>query len=143
MRSHFNTIACALSAVACCGMPLRAQKPVVGSKDLESLFTSKDPKLNANKQVADLMEAGQWDLAPMYLSPRYLQHNPNVASGLKPVLAYFAGRPSKPIADKNHWTTQVVSGWHSGDLINVQFSMFNCHRDAKDTHSSSRMRIEH
>src|SRR5262249_35601731 len=42
-----------------------AQDPVVGSKDPESLFTSKDPKLNANKQAAmhimrDLLEAGHW-----------------------------------------------------------------------------------
>ena len=28
-----------------------AQAPVVGSADPESLFTSKDPKLHANKQV--------------------------------------------------------------------------------------------
>src|SRR5215470_20063773 len=84
---------------------LAAQDPVVGSKDPESLFTSKDPKLNANKQVVmhimrDLLEAGHWDDAPKYLSARYLQHNPQVASGLQPVLTYFAGRPSKPIPDK-------------------------------------------
>src|SRR5215470_13558397 len=45
---------------------LAAQDPVVGSKDPESLFTSKDAKLNTNKQAAmhimrDLLEAGHWD----------------------------------------------------------------------------------
>ena len=124
MRNHFKSIVFALSVVVFCGMPLRAQEPVVGSKDPESLFTSKDPKLNANKQVVmhimrDLLEAGHWDLAPMYLSPRYLQHNPNVASGLQPVLTYFAGRPSKPIPDKKSWTTQVVSVVAEGDYVTV------------------------
>lgn len=124
MRNHFKSIVFAVSVVVFCGMPLCAQEPVVGSKDPESLFTSKDKKLNANKQVVmhimrDLLEAGHWDLALMYLSPRYLQHNPNVASGLQPVLTYFAGRPSKPIPDKNHWTTQVVSVVAEGDYVTV------------------------
>lgn len=124
MRNHFKSIVFALSAVILCGIRLHAQEPVVGSKDPESLFTSKDPKLNANKQVVmhimrDLLEAGHWDEAPKYLSARYLQHNPNVASGLQPVLAFFAGRPSKPIPDKNSWTTQVVSVVAEGDYVTV------------------------
>ena len=124
MRNHFKSIVFALSVVILCGMPLHAQEPVVGSKNPESLFTSKDPKLNANKQVVmhimrDLLEAGHWDEAPKYLSARYLQHNPNVASGLQPVLKYFAGRPSKPIPDKNSWTTQVVSVVAEGDYVTV------------------------
>src|SRR5438552_15303982 len=103
---------------------LLAQAPVTGSPDPESLFTSKDPKLNANKQVVlhivrDLLEAGHWDDAPKYLSQRYLQHNPNVASGLDPVMKYFAGRPSKPIPDKNSWTTKVVAVVGEGDLVTV------------------------
>jgi predicted SnoaL-like aldol condensation-catalyzing enzyme len=124
MRNQLKFIVFALSVVLLCGMPLRAQEPVVGSKDPESLFTSKDPKLNANKQVVmhimrDLLEAGHWDEAPKYLSARYLQHNPNVASGLQPVMAFFAGRPSKPIPDKNSWVTQVVSVVAEGDYVTV------------------------
>ena len=124
MRNHFKFVVLALSVAVLCRMPLHAQEPVVGSKDPESLFTSKDPKLHANKQVVmhimrDLLEAGHWDEAPKYLSARYLQHNPNVASGLQPVMAYFAGRPSKPIPDKNSWTTQVVSVVAEGDLVTV------------------------
>jgi len=124
MRNQLKSLVIALSILFLCGMPLGAQEPVVGSKDPESLFTSKDPKLNANKQVVmhimrDLLEAGHWDEAPKYLSARYLQHNPNVASGLQPVLAYFAGRPSKPIPDKNSWTTQVVAVVAEGDYVTV------------------------
>jgi hypothetical protein len=64
-------------------VPAFAQAPVTGSPDPESLFTSPDPKLNANKQVVlhimrDLLEANHWSDAP-YLSQRYIQHNPNVA----------------------------------------------------------------
>ena len=55
---------CAAAAVLAAG-PVFAQAPVVASADPESLFTSPDPKLHANKQVAmhimrDLLEAGHW-----------------------------------------------------------------------------------
>jgi hypothetical protein len=54
---------------------LSAQDPVIGSKDPESLFISKDPKLNTNKQAAmhimrDLLEAGHWDEAPKWLTEK-------------------------------------------------------------------------
>ena len=130
MRNQFKPFVFAvfaLTVVVLCSLPLQAQVPVAGSKDPESLFTSKDPMLNANKQVVmhimrDLLEAGHWDDAPKYLSERYIQHNPNVASGLKPVLAFFAGRASKPIPDKNSWTTQVVSVVAEGDMVVVAIS---------------------
>ena len=104
-----------------------AQAPVTGSSDPESLFTSKDPKLNANKQVTlhimrDLLEAGHWDDAPKYLTKEYIQHNPNVASGLDPVLKFFAGRPQKPIPAKNAWATKVVSVTAEGDLVTYLIS---------------------
>ena len=88
----------ALIAFVGVSAPLMAQAPVVGSSDPESLFTSPDPKLHANKQVVlhimrDLLEAGHWKDAPKYLSARYIQHNPNVASGLEPVMKFFGGRP--------------------------------------------------
>jgi hypothetical protein len=78
------------------------QEPVVGSKDPEKLFTSPHRKLNANKQVVlhivrDLLEAGHWSEAPKYISQRYNQHNPNVPSGLDPVMKFFNGMPSHRI----------------------------------------------
>src|SRR5258708_37537925 len=83
-----------------------AQEPVVAAANPESLFTSRDPKLNANKQVAlhimrDLLEANHWELADKYLTPEYIQHNPNVASGRDGVVKYFtATRKPTPIPDK-------------------------------------------
>jgi predicted SnoaL-like aldol condensation-catalyzing enzyme len=104
--------------------PALAQAPVEISKDPESLFTSPDPKLHANKQVVmhimrDLLEAGHWKDAGKYLSERYIQHNPNVASGLAPVTKFFSGRPEMPIPARNAWRTGIVSVVAEGDLVVV------------------------
>lgn len=104
--------------------PATAQEAVVGSSDPESLFTSPDPKLNRNKQVVmhimrDLLEANHWSDAPTYLSKEYHQHNPNVASGLDPVMKFFGSRPQSPIPARNAWKTKVVSVVAEGDLVIV------------------------
>jgi predicted SnoaL-like aldol condensation-catalyzing enzyme len=102
-----------------------AQDPVVGAKDPESLFTSKDPKLHTNKQAAmhimrDLLEAGHWDEAPKWLTEKYIQHNPCCANGRETVMKFFGGRGTpRPIPDKNNWATKVVSVVAEGDLVTV------------------------
>jgi hypothetical protein len=73
------------------GSALHAQEPVVGVKDPESLFKDPDPKLNRNKQAAlhimrELLQCNQWDRAGEWLTTRYIQHNPNAASGLDGVV---------------------------------------------------------
>jgi len=101
--------------------------PVVAHPDPESLFTSSDPKLNANKQVAlkivkELLEAGHWDRAPQYLTDAYIQHNPLAASGLKAVMHYFvdvAKVQPKPIPAKMQ--TKVVAVTAEGDYVTVSF----------------------
>jgi predicted SnoaL-like aldol condensation-catalyzing enzyme len=108
------------------GAPAFAQAPVVASDDPESLFTSPDPRLHANKQVVlhivrDLLEAGHWSDAGKYLSDRYIQHNPQVASGLAPVQKFFSGRPERPIPGPKEWQTQVVAVVAEGDLVTVAF----------------------
>jgi predicted SnoaL-like aldol condensation-catalyzing enzyme len=112
----------ALSAAA-----LSAQAPVVGHPDPESLFTDTDPKLHANKQVAlhivrDLLEAGHWkESAAKYLSEDYIQHNPQVASGLAPVMKFFGNMKPSPIPDRKSWRTQVVAVVAEDDLVVVAF----------------------
>ena len=102
-----------------------AQDPVVGSKDPESLFTSKDPKLHTNKQAAmhimrDLLEAGHWDEAPKWLTERYIQHNPCCANGRQTVMKFFGSlRPPTPIPSRNNWATKIVSVVAEGDLVTV------------------------
>lgn len=103
-----------------------AQAPVTGSDNPEALFTSPDPALNANKQVAlhivrDLLEANHWSDAPKYLSDDYVQHNPNVASGLAPVMQFFGGRTPTPIPEAHSWKTKVVSVTAEGDLVTVAY----------------------
>ncbi len=113
------------AAAMCAAAPAFAQVPVTGSADPESLFTSKDPKLNVNKQVVmhimrDLLEAGHWDEAPKYLTEAYIQHNPNFASGRETVMKAFGARGTpRPIPDKNSWRTKIVSVTAEDDRVVV------------------------
>ncbi|RST50396.1 nuclear transport factor 2 family protein [Variovorax sp. MHTC-1] len=104
-----------------------AQEAVTGAADAESLFASSDPKLHANKQVAyriirDLLEAGQWQRADEYLTERYVQHNPNAASGRAAVVHYFVSvlkvRP-RPIPARIK--TPIVAVLAEGDLVTVMY----------------------
>lgn len=120
---HSRTLLVGIATVLA-GSTVMAQEPVTGASDPEALFTSRDHRLNANKQVVlhivrDLLEAGHWSDAPKYLTQEYHQHNPNVASGLEPVMKFFAGSPSRPIPARNAWRTRVVSVTAEGDLVVV------------------------
>src|SRR5436309_15615515 len=113
-----------LAAALLAGSPsLHAQEPVVGARDPDALFHSSDPKLNTNKQVAyhivkDLLEAGHWELADKYLTERYIQHNPNAASGREGVVKYFTQvRKVKPTPISEKMKSKVVSVVAEGDLV--------------------------
>src|SRR5262249_41916675 len=110
--------------VVLCVVPAHAQAPVTGSRDPESLFTSPDPKLHPHKQVVlhimpGRLEAGHWNDAPKYLTKEYIQHNPNVASGLEPVMKFFGGRESRPIPDRTSWRTKIVAVTAEADRVVV------------------------
>ena len=115
---------------------IHAQTPVTPAKDIEALFTSPDPKLHANKQVAykimkELLEANHWDRAHLYLTKRYIQHNPLAADGLDAVVNFFTktlARKPTPIPEK--LSTPVVSVVAEGDLVVV--SIVREHKDPKD-----------
>lgn len=105
-----------------------AQEAVTAATDIESLFTSTDPKLQANKQVVyhivrDLLEANHWELADKFLTKQYLQHNPNAVSGLDGVVTYFTKvrkvKPT-PIPEKLQ-KTKVVSVTAEKDLVVVAY----------------------
>jgi predicted SnoaL-like aldol condensation-catalyzing enzyme len=111
----------------------RQAEPVTGAKDPEALFTSRDPRLNRNKQVVlhivrDLLEAGHWSDAPEYLTSKYIQHHPGVPSGLAAVQSFFSKMPSHPIPKRDEWKTRVVSVVAEGDLVIVATV-----RDLKDS----------
>ena len=111
-------------AGALVGLPLAAQEPVVGAADPDALFKGPNKKLEANKQVVyhimkDLLEANHWDLADKFLTPEYIQHNPNVKSGRDGVVAFFtASRKPTPIPAKFE-KTKVVSVLAEGDWVLV------------------------
>lgn len=101
-----------------------AQEAVVKAADVEALFTSPDPVLNRNKQAAyhimkDLLEAGHWDEADKWLTEKYIQHNPNVASGRDTVVRFFKsiGAVAKPVPEK--LGAPVVSVTAEGDMVVV------------------------
>jgi predicted SnoaL-like aldol condensation-catalyzing enzyme len=106
---------------------LRAQEPVVGAADPDALFHSKDPKLNANKQVAyhiikDLIEAGHWEQADKYLTERYIQHNPLAASGRAGVVTYFTEVvKAKPVPIPEKMKSKIVAVTAEGDLVTVAY----------------------
>ncbi|MFC3595398.1 nuclear transport factor 2 family protein [Novosphingobium piscinae] len=118
--------------------PALAQDAVLPATDKEALFTSPDPKLHRNKQAAlhivrDLLEAGHWELAETYLTERYIQHNPLVASGRARLLEAVKqwGLPIKPIPAR--MTSPVVAVVAEGDFVVVSFV-----RDMKDPRDPSR-----
>lgn len=111
-------------ALCCLSTPALAQlhEPVVGVADPEALFTDKDPTLHKNKQAAlrimrELLQCNHWSDAGNWLTERYIQHNPNAASGLKPVQDYFGSRPRA--ATCTTLTTPVVAVFAQGDLVTV------------------------
>lgn len=105
--------------------PSLAQEPVTAAPDKEALFISADPRLHANKQVVygivrDLLEANQWEKADQYLTERYIQHNPNAASGRDGVVRYFTDilkRKPSPVPDRIKTPVVFVSA--EGDLVTV------------------------
>ena len=120
-----RTLVFTMVFVALISVVVRAQEPVVGVADPEKLFTSPDPKLNANKQAAlhivrDLLECGHWNEADKYLTKEYLQHNPLVVSGRDPVVKFFTGiSKPKPIPAK--MATKIVAVIAEGDLVMVAY----------------------
>ena len=131
-----TSIFVALSFVALTAFPAGAQAPVVGVADPEALFKSPDPKLNANKQVVyaifrDLLEANHWELANKLLTDRYIQHNPNAASGLAGVVTFFTQvMKVQPKPIEKTLKSKIVSVTAEGDLVTVAWPRE--YKDPKD-----------
>lgn len=105
--------------------PSHSQEPVVGVDDPESLFVDEDPVKHRNKQASlhimrELLQCNQWHRADEWLTERYIQHNPNAASGIDPVVYFFTevlGR--EPTEDCDELTTEIVAVMAEDDLVTV------------------------
>jgi predicted SnoaL-like aldol condensation-catalyzing enzyme len=65
------------------------------SQNQKAMLYSKDPKLAKNKKLVydfwrNVLEGGHLDLAPQYLLPTYIQHNPNVPTGRQGFIDFFS-----------------------------------------------------
>jgi predicted SnoaL-like aldol condensation-catalyzing enzyme len=103
----------------------QAQVPVTGQADQQALLKSSDPKLAANKKAAydfwrEVLEGGHLDLADKYLAPSYIQHNPNVPTGLDGFKQFF-GRFAKPQPIEPKIKRQMVSIIAEGNLVMMNF----------------------
>jgi predicted SnoaL-like aldol condensation-catalyzing enzyme len=107
------------------GSSLSAQEPVVGVKDPEALFKDSNAALNRNKQATlhimrELLQCGQWDRAGEWLTKAYHQHNPNAASGLDGVVAFFTQVLKVKRTDRcDKLTTEVVAVMADGPYVTV------------------------
>lgn len=115
----------ALTFVFAAALPVAAQEPVVGVKAPETLFTDTDPRLHRNKQAAlrimrELLQCNQWERAGEWITDRYLQHNPNAASGLKGVVFFFTEVVKvKRVDSCPVLTTPVVAVTAEDDYVTV------------------------
>lgn len=118
--------------------PAVAQEAVVAKPEAEALFTSPDPHLHANKQVAYniikvLLEANQWDRAAEFIAEDYVQHNPNARNGREAVVYFFTQvlkvKPS-PVPEKMTWPVAEVMA--EGDLVTVIYPRKEKTADGKE-----------
>jgi predicted SnoaL-like aldol condensation-catalyzing enzyme len=88
------------------GKPLA---PLVVAKDQRALLASADPKLARNKKfVFDfwriVYEGGHMERAAEFMTPEYVQHNPNVESGRDAFVNTMGkARPPRPVEETSRF----------------------------------------
>ena len=102
----------------------QAGLPVVPAKDQQALLKSQDAKLAANKKLVydftRIVLAGlRLDQVPNFMREDYIQHNPNVETGMKGFLDAFSklGGP-RPIPDL---VDGLVSIQAEGAIVTLSF----------------------
>jgi predicted SnoaL-like aldol condensation-catalyzing enzyme len=104
---------------------LNAGEPVTAATDIDALFHSSDPKLDANKKVVyyilkDMIQSGHWELAPKYMTDRYIQHNPGVPTGRDNAVKFFLEVVKiKPVPIEPNLKMPIVSVIAEGDYVAV------------------------
>ena len=88
------TVATLTLAASIAALPLFGALPVMPAKDQAALLKSSDSKLARNKKNAYdffrvCIRARHMDQADKYMTPEYMQHNPNAETGEKGFKDYF------------------------------------------------------
>lgn len=115
------------SLVLACLVPTlaTAQVAVAAQADHEVLLADADARLAANKRFVydfwrEVFEAGHMELADKYMAETYIQHNPNVATGRAPFIAFFSSRV-KPKPIEARVKAPLVAIAADGDLVILSF----------------------
>lgn len=113
--------------------------PVIAA-DHAQLLHSDDPVIAANKRLCydmyrTVLQAGHADRAPDFIGPDYIQHNPNVVSGVAALQAFIRGsRPQREIAPTIE--LPLVSIIAERDMVNLTFVRTEKDHDGKVYHTS-------
>lgn len=98
--------------------------PVTPAADQQALLTSTDAKLAANKKLVYdftriVLSGRQLDRASEFLTIDYIQHNPNVETGLQGFIDFFSklGGP-RPIPETVNGLVSITA---EGDLVTMAF----------------------
>jgi predicted SnoaL-like aldol condensation-catalyzing enzyme len=102
LAEHWHSVHTAPAA----DVPLPEQggpQPVTGATGpaQRALLHSGDPRLARNKRLVfdlwrEIVDAGREQRAAQYIDPRFIEHNPNAASGLDGFRKYFSARADRP-----------------------------------------------
>ena len=100
--------------------------PLEPAKDQRALLASPDPKLARNKKhVFDfwriVYEGGHMERAPAFMTPEYVQHNPNVPSG-RDWFVRTIGATRKPRAIADHILVPVIQITAERDIVTVMWA---------------------
>jgi predicted SnoaL-like aldol condensation-catalyzing enzyme len=127
---------------------VHAQDTVRGIADADKLFHSKNPTLEKNKQAAyhimkELLEANHWEMADKWLTERYIQHNPMVASGRAGVVKFFTEvLQRQPSAIPDKLQTKIVAVIADGNyVIVVQPRQMQDYQDPTKTYTTTKFNM--
>jgi len=107
---------------------IQAQEPPVGVKDQLALLKSSDPKLAANKKLVYdmyrvILQGGHADRVAEFLTPGYIQHNPNVVSGRDALAKYIT--QTRPVREfKPTLDFPLISLVAEGDMVVIALVSF-------------------
>jgi predicted SnoaL-like aldol condensation-catalyzing enzyme len=105
------------------GKPLA---PLEVAEDQRALLKSSDPKLARNKQfVYDfwriVYEGGHMERAAEFMTPEYVQHNPNVESGRDAFVNTIGkARPPRPVEETSRFP--IIDIIAEGDMVVVMWA---------------------